>query len=190
MSMLGVIRDASTASTILALQNDSANSTCTCDCTAPELKSTEDKPATSTNNTSELKFTNNQLSLPTLLYLATLGGAQVCAMEDHIGSFGRGKSFDALIIDIHGEKGHGNPGLWDVMSECDLDLGKSEGESFCGDVQARARKELDEMLRSFIFCGDDRNISGVYVQGRLIGGTSHRHGHGHDHGCSIVQDSA
>lgn len=29
---------------------------------------------------------------------------------------------------------------------------------------------LDEMVERFLFGGDDRNITEVYVQGRLIGG--------------------
>lgn len=148
--MLGAMRNASIGSTILALQNN---------------------PGTNTSSTLKPKFANHQLSLATLLYLATLGGAQVCAMEDQIGSFKTGKSFDALVVDVRDSyngrtRGKGNPALWGVMS--DLGLGESEGGG-----QAQAKKELDEMLGRFVFCGDDRNISAVYVQGRLIGGTSY-----------------
>ena len=33
-----------------------------------------------------------------------------------------------------------------------------------------AKEELEGMLERFLFCGDDRNIRRVYVQGRLVGG--------------------
>ncbi|KIK56204.1 hypothetical protein GYMLUDRAFT_263873 [Collybiopsis luxurians FD-317 M1] len=115
-SMLDAMRDASIASTVLALQNNPSD--------APEQ---------------ENKFANQQLPIATLLYLATLGGAEVCALEHHIGSLDRGKSFDALIVDLHHE----------------------------------AVSDLKEMLGRFIFAGDNRNISAVYVQGKLVGGTSH-----------------
>lgn len=38
------------------------------------------------------------LSLETLFYLATLGGAEVCCLEDKIGNFLPGKEFDALCV--------------------------------------------------------------------------------------------
>ncbi|KAL0578677.1 hypothetical protein V5O48_003297 [Marasmius crinis-equi] len=96
------------------------------------------------------QFKNNQLSIASLLYLATLGGAQVCDLEDHIGSFGPGKSFDALVVDVRGVAGNHN--LWGADSEI------------------AGTKSLDAMLERFLFCGDERNISMVYVQGRCIGG--------------------
>lgn len=93
--------------------------------------------------------------MATLLHLATLGGAQVCCLENRIGSFAAGKSFDALIVNVR--DGAGNPGLWGGLGE--------------GEAGAKSGKEsLAGMLERFLFCGDDRNISRVYVQGRFIGG--------------------
>ena len=40
-----------------------------------------------------------QLALAEILFLATLGGAQVCSIEDRVGNFVVGKEFDALLID-------------------------------------------------------------------------------------------
>jgi len=40
-----------------------------------------------------------QLALAEILYLATMGGAQVCALQDKVGNFVVGKEFDALLID-------------------------------------------------------------------------------------------
>ena len=38
-------------------------------------------------------------------------------------------------------------------------------------VEKRSREELDAMLERLLFCGDDRNLRRVYVQGQCIGGT-------------------
>jgi guanine deaminase len=102
-----------------------------------------------------VSFTDQQLSVATLLYLATLGGAQLCCLDHRVGSFAAGKSFDALIINVGDDAG--NPALWGGLGEND-DTAKSR-EDF-----------LEGMLERFLFCGDDRNISRVYVQGRFIGG--------------------
>ena len=101
-------------------------------------------------------YADRQLPLATLLHLATLGGAQVCGLEDRIGSFAPGKSFDALVVSVHGDAG--NLGLWgaDMDKELHVKLPKS--------------KEIDVWLERFLFTGDDRNIKRVYVQGRWIGG--------------------
>lgn len=100
------------------------------------------------------KFANRQLSVASLFYLATLGGAQVCDIDKQVGSFAPGKSFDALVISAHGDKG--SLGSWIPAS----------------DTPASRKQALDQQLEHFLFCGDDRNISRVFVQGRLIGGTA------------------
>jgi len=102
-------------------------------------------------------FKDRQLSVATLLYLATLGGADVCDLKKEVGSFAPGKSFDALLVSVRDEAG--NPGLWGV--------GEQDGTY---SEKGEAREALEGMLERFLFCGDDRNISRVYVQGRLIGG--------------------
>jgi guanine deaminase len=94
-------------------------------------------------------FTNRQLSVASLLYLATLGGAEVCNLEHSVGSFSVGKTFDALVVSVRNDAG--NPAIWGFDS---------------------APRSLEGMLEQFFFCGDDRNISRVYVQGKLIGGTA------------------
>ena len=44
------------------------------------------------------------LSLNECFYLATLGGARVCCLDDQIGNFEKGKQFDALLINTVDEK--------------------------------------------------------------------------------------
>lgn len=100
-------------------------------------------------------FANKQLPIPTLLYLATVGGAQLCNLDHIIGNFAVGKSFDALVISTRPEAG--NPAV--------VEPGDHIHPPGTGDEE-----KLHEHLERFLFCGDDRNISRVFVQGRCIGG--------------------
>ncbi|KAJ7063430.1 hypothetical protein C8F01DRAFT_1055762 [Mycena amicta] len=104
--------------------------------------------------TSSAKFTNKQLSMETLLYLATLGGAAVCNLEKSVGSFAVGKSFDALLVNVRDDAG--NPAIWGSRSGSPVD-------------------SVRGYLEQFLWCGDDRNIQSVFVGGRLIGGTAFNH---------------
>jgi guanine deaminase len=88
------------------------------------------------------------------LYLATLGGASVCCLDDKGGNFEVGKEFDALIVSVAGKGaaansvgGGGNPAIW-------------YGE----------QDDISTLVERFIFGGDDRNIKEVYVCGRKVGG--------------------
>ncbi|KAG9313708.1 hypothetical protein JVU11DRAFT_6058 [Chiua virens] len=103
----------------------------------------------------EDKSTQQKLPDATLLYLATKGGAEVCSLSDRIGSFEVGKAFDALHVNICHETG--NPAIWGH----DLD----EDES--------AEENLRRWLERFLFCGDNRNVSTVYVQGAGYWRTRH-----------------
>ncbi|KAI0062304.1 guanine deaminase [Artomyces pyxidatus] len=108
----------------------------------------------------EATFAGRQLPLSALLHLATLGGAQVCGLQDRVGSLAPGKAFDALLVSVRADAG--NPGLWGA----DLDRELCTGDG--------ARGGLDAMLERFFFTGDDRNVRRVYVQGRWIGGAEER----------------
>ena len=118
-------------------------------------------------------FTDRQLPVPTLLYLATLGGAEVCDMQARIGSLAPGKAFDALVVSIRSDAG--NPAVWGADLDEELGVRGSGGEH--GDEGGRGKTdvgELEGMLERFLFCGDDRNVRRVYVQGKLIGGKEFR----------------
>jgi guanine deaminase len=83
------------------------------------------------------------LTLEEVFHMATLGGAQVAGLEDQIGSFEVGKSFDALIIDMRDERKGVNAPMED---------------------QDNPRTVLEK----FIMTGDDRNISEVFVRGHSV----------------------
>ncbi|KAI8582744.1 hypothetical protein K450DRAFT_226702 [Umbelopsis ramanniana AG] len=77
-----------------------------------------------------------------LIYLATLGGAKVVGMEDKIGNFKVGKDFDALVVDA----------------------------SDNGPVRLFRHDGAWETLQKFLFTGDERCLSHVYVRGRRVAG--------------------
>lgn len=108
------------------------------------------------------KFANKPLPIPTLLYLATAGGADVCGLEEQVGKLEPGKAFDALLVNIRETGPQPNKGLW----------GNGLGEPLPQSLQER-KALLETWLERFLFGGDDRNIKRVYVQGRQVGG-SHR----------------
>jgi guanine deaminase len=76
-----------------------------------------------------------------LVYLATLGGAQVLGLDDKIGNFGTGKAFDALWIDLES-----------------------------GSVDLMGGETIQQKVEKFLFNGNDQNIKHVYVQGRRVAG--------------------
>ncbi|KAI0333516.1 guanine deaminase, partial [Cubamyces sp. BRFM 1775] len=105
------------------------------------------------------RFTDRQLPVAALLYLATQGGADVCAMGARTGALAAGRAFDALVVSVRSAAG--NPATWGV--DMDLELGVRDGGK-------PEEVELESFLERFLFCGDDRNVRRVYVQGRFIGG--------------------
>ncbi|ETN45016.1 guanine deaminase [Cyphellophora europaea CBS 101466] len=84
------------------------------------------------------------LSVWQCFYLATLGGAKVCSLDDTIGNFRVGKDFDGLLI-----KTQVPGGIMTMVQE---------------------RDSLQTMMEKFLISGDDRNIAEVYVKGRRLKG--------------------
>jgi len=166
-SILTTIRDASIAAKVVAL-------TSPVDPTDPQ------------------SFASKPLKVATLFWLATLGGAHVCKLEHKIGSLEVGKSFDAIVVNIRNSPAHPrhhhhdhhrhhypvspqSPNIWGVGDDEELDLGitrrKDDVDGVHMDDEEELKEELDAMLERLLFCGDDRNLRRVYVQGHWIGGT-------------------
>ena len=109
----------------------------------------------------------------------------MCNLEDKVGSLEVGKSFDAIVVNIRNTPGSPtsphNLNIWGVGEDEELGIEtrrrKDDDRVVDGDagadigVDKRLREELDAMFERFLFCGDDRNLRRVYVQGRLVGGT-------------------
>lgn len=84
------------------------------------------------------------------VFLATLGGAQTLAMDKTTGNFEVGKHFDALLIDTYSG------------SSDKFDLPKSLTENLSDEYK------FHQKLQKFLYTGDDRNISKVFVKGRQV----------------------
>lgn len=86
------------------------------------------------------------LSYREAIYLATLGGAEALSLDHITGNFSVGKMFDALIIDES------------PMISTFRELRPTKTEM----------QKLQEQVERFIFVGDDRNITQVFVSGKRI----------------------
>lgn len=99
-----------------------------------------------------------QLALAEILYLATLGGAHVCSLQDRVGNFVVGKEFDALLIDPGVEGGN-------------VDIFEEDAAEWDRVLSKWAFNGYDILVnRNTNACRDDRNIRKVWVQGRLVAG--------------------
>ncbi|KAL9936660.1 hypothetical protein V8E36_004728 [Tilletia maclaganii] len=98
-------------------------------------------------------LTKGPLPVASLFYIATMGGAELCALGDTIGSLEVGKDFDALLVQTLPAAGPfksgQNPNMWREDDDTLLDV-----------------------FEKWLFCGDDREISSVFVRGRVVGGIS------------------
>ncbi|KAJ2746681.1 hypothetical protein GGI20_001182 [Coemansia sp. BCRC 34301] len=87
-----------------------------------------------------------------VLFLATQGGARVMGMAEQLGSLDANKLFDALVVD--------------------MSVPNSPVPSIEATPAVRDADSPDEAwrmrLEQFVFLADDRNISRVYVGGKLI----------------------
>jgi len=89
-----------------------------------------------------ISFNNRKhapLTYKEAFYLATVGGSQLLGLESLVGNFAVGKAFDAVLVDPFAEP-------IDVIGVTSLEL----------------------LFEKFLFLGDDRNIVGVYVQGKKV----------------------
>ncbi|KYQ88248.1 guanine deaminase [Tieghemostelium lacteum] len=93
------------------------------------------------NSCSFVDSAHKALSYEEAFYLATVGGSKVVNMEHKLGNLLPGKEFDAQIIDPFAPN--------------------SPFDVFAGD-------SLKDIFQKYIFLGDDRNISQLYVKGTKI----------------------
>ena len=93
------------------------------------------------------------LSVAEGFYLATVGGAKALGIQDKVGHFKVGMSFDACLVRLQqaSDKQELNLG-GDVMNN--IDLWPGDG--------------LQKTFEKFIWLGDDRNFNKVWVNGKLV----------------------
>lgn len=93
-----------------------------------------------------------KLSTEEALYLATRGGAAVVGLADRVGGFDVGMEFDAQVIDLGSvEQG-----------------GCAEGVFESGPVDVFGWESWGERVEKWVYAGDDRNTTAVWVRGRLV----------------------
>ncbi|PLB50636.1 atrazine chlorohydrolase/guanine deaminase [Aspergillus steynii IBT 23096] len=90
------------------------------------------------------------LSVGDALYLATRGGAAVVDLADQVGGFDVGMSWDAQLISL-GEKVSGET------------KGGEENR-----VDVFGTEDWGEKVEKWVWNGDDRNVSAVWVHGKLV----------------------
>lgn len=118
------------------------------DCSAGYTPSILDAMRSTSNVSRHLAVRENDsryvLRFSEIVYMSTMGGADVLDMQDKIGNFEVGKSFDALLVDVK-----------DVISVDD-----SLWNSGYDGVEA--------MVKKWVFLGDDRTIRQVWVNGNCV----------------------
>ncbi|XP_025060242.1 guanine deaminase isoform X3 [Alligator sinensis] len=87
------------------------------------------------------KINEEGLTIKEVFRLATLGGSQALGLDNIIGNFEVGKEFDALLVNSK-------------ASDSPFDL-------FAADT-------FEDSFQKFLYLGDDRNISEVYVAGKQV----------------------
>ncbi|KAE8250921.1 hypothetical protein A4X13_0g4253 [Tilletia indica] len=149
IGMLSAVREASVVAKVIDFSRDRV-----ADSQAQVGDNAEsDLPKTDVVAGSNRDLTKGPLPIATLFYLATMGGAELCALEDRIGSLEVGKEFDAILVQTLPAnapfKSGQNPNFWREEDDSLLDL-----------------------FERWLFCGDDREIASVFVRGRIVGGSS------------------
>uniref|UniRef100_A0A336KSP6 Guanine deaminase n=1 Tax=Culicoides sonorensis TaxID=179676 RepID=A0A336KSP6_CULSO len=102
-----------------------------------EIKGTGKIPPTEKN------MSYKPMNYKNVIYLATQGGAESLSIGHKVGNFNPGKEFDALLIDTS------------KMPIVDYEIQSARP----------ADQEVLDKLEKFIYVGDDRNISKVFVKG-------------------------
>ncbi|KAK7202463.1 hypothetical protein BZA70DRAFT_285847 [Myxozyma melibiosi] len=88
----------------------------------------------------------HKLSIDEVLYLSTLGGAEVCGLDSKVGNFVVGKKWDAQLVALDNKNS--------PVDIFDWERGKHE-----------------DLVAKWLFNGDDRNLTKFWINGRLVAGT-------------------
>ncbi|QPG73030.1 hypothetical protein FOA43_000334 [Brettanomyces nanus] len=96
-----------------------------------------------------------KLSVKDVLYLATMGGAEVLEMQNMIGSFEVGKKFDAQLIGL-------------CARDSSIDIFDFQRPKWGAIKPEESQKRFENLVCKWLFNGDNRNIIRVYVNGRPI----------------------
>jgi guanine deaminase len=95
----------------------------------------------------------DKLSIAEVLFLATLGGARVCNLEDSLGNFEVGKKWDAQLVDLESKDSGIDIFEWQTIDS------SSDEENIV---------KFENLVAKWLFNGDDRNTVSVWVDGNLV----------------------
>ncbi|BGP46792.1 hypothetical protein JCM10450v2_002640 [Rhodotorula kratochvilovae] len=169
LGVLSAIRSASTASkTICFHQRDTSS--------APSPPSTTSTVVSADGESRPAGFfAAKHLPVATLFYLATLGGAQVCCIDDRIGNFLVGKEFDAVLVQTAASaasagEGEGRSIEEEVRRVLEGAPQLERKEAYNPALLLAPDEPIERVFEKFLFAGDDRNMGTVFVRGRVVGG--------------------
>ena len=91
--------------------------------------------------------TDVKLTIPEAIFMATKAGAKAVGLEHQIGTFEKGKRWDAQLIDLNSPNSIIDIFDWQIKKD---------------------RKSMSDLLGKWIFSGDDRNCIKVWCNGRLV----------------------
>ncbi|KAB8234227.1 hypothetical protein BDV23DRAFT_147163 [Aspergillus alliaceus] len=162
-SILEVVRQACLVSRLLPAEECRDNcDRCQCERSndePSESSSGENTPAESSADQCEdrrsRKCYNPVLSVEEALYLATRGGAAAVNMANELGGFDIGMSWDAQLIQL----GAFSP------------AGKYANGK--GHIDIFGWEKWEEKIHKWVWNGDDRNVKGVWVAGKMVFGNRH-----------------
>lgn len=95
-----------------------------------------------------------KLSIEEVLYLGTRGGAKVLGLEDKVGGFEVGKEWDTQLVSL-------------AMVEDEEDS-INDGRGVPSPVDIFGWESWDERVAKWVYNGDDRNTTTVWVKGRKV----------------------
>lgn len=103
----------------------------------------------------------DKLSVDEVLCMATLGGAQVCGLDSKLGTFEVGKKWDAQLIDLNSKNSPIDVFEWqEKVKTCKHLSSEKEHE-----------QRIENLVAKWLFGGDDRNVTKVWINGRLVKNT-------------------
>lgn len=106
----------------------------------------------------------DKLSVEEVLCLATLGGAQVCGLENKLGNFIVGKKWDAQLIDLNVKESPVDVFEWQEISKQQDQNGNNTNNS------NTEIPRVENLIAKWLFGGDNRNVAKVWVGGAQVKG--------------------
>lgn len=97
---------------------------------------------------------DTKIGIPEALFMATVGGAKACNLENSVGTIEKGKKFDAQLIDL------------DVATTNVDVFGFQRPED--NDKPEAVKEKVLNLLYKWVFSGDDRNCVQVWCNGKTV----------------------